>query len=275
MGKIRVNTIGDESLEQKQKIDAEKRQEAKKVAKAEEPNESKETKGESKKEIEKTAKAPSSVKTTAGKSGGQKKKLRSPRYIASKKFVEKSKQYKIIEALDVLSQMQKTKFDETVELHINTIEKGVSGNVTLPHGTGKKTRVAIISPTTDAAGAEKLLKDIAAGKIEFEVLIATPDAMPKLAKVAIILGPKGLMPNPKAGTVTAKPQELAKKYAGGQIAYKTEAKSPIIHVSVGKMSFGKEKLAQNIDVFITSIDRSKLKNAYIKSTMSPSLRLVI
>src|SRR5207249_2833103 len=102
-----------------------------------------------------------------------------------------------------------------------------------------------------------------------------PDAMPKLAKVAKVLGPKGLMPNPKAGTVTPKPEELANKYAGGQIAFKTEAKSPIIHISVGKMSFGKDKLSENIQFLLTSIDRSKLKNAYIKSTMSPSLKLVI
>ena len=269
MGKIRINTIGDENLEQQQKEEAKKRQEAKKSAVGR-PEQSEESpQNQAKIDTEKKV-----VKKVQKKSQA-KKKIRSPRYVESRKFADKSKQYNIAQAIELLEQMKKAKFDETIELHINTIDKGVSGNVTLPHGTGKKTRVAIISPAKDPKAAEALLNQIEAGKLEFDVLIATPDAMPKLAKVARILGPKGLMPNPKAGTVTPKPEELAKKYEGGQIAYKTEAKSPIIHIAIGKMSFGKDKLSENIQVFLTSIDRTKIKNAYIKSTMSPSLKLVI
>src|SRR5258705_13892704 len=125
MGKIRVNTIGDESLEQKQKKEAEKRQESKKMAKSEEPIAKSEPISENQ---------PVEKKKTQQKSQS-KSKTRSPRYIASKKSVDHVKQYKLSEAIDLLSQMQKAKFDETIELHINTLDKGVSGNVTLPHGT--------------------------------------------------------------------------------------------------------------------------------------------
>jgi large subunit ribosomal protein L1 len=259
MGKIRVNTIGDENLEQKQKDEAKKRQEAKKVTK--ETAGSEEPVKEQKKKMQKKSES--------------KGKTRSPRYLTSKKITDKNKAYKIADALDLLEQMQKAKFDETVELHINTLEKSVSGNITLPHGTGKQTKVVIFSPSRDAQAADDLLKKIESGKIEFDVLIATPDAMPKLAKVAKILAPRGLMPNPRAGTVTPKPEELAEKYKGGQIAYKTEAKSPIIHVAVGKVSFGKEKLSQNVEAFLNSVEKSKIKTVYLKSTMSPSLKLVI
>ncbi len=259
MGKIRVNTIGDENAEKKQKEEAKKRKEAKKV---EEKSAEVVTETEVKKEKKKVQK-----NSTA--------KVRSTRYSASKKMIDRNKQYNIEEALTLLTQLQKAKFDETVELHINTIEKGVSGNVTLPHGTGKQTKVAIISPNHDPKGADELLKKIEAGKLDFDILIATPDAMPKLAKVARVLGPRGLMPNPKNGTISAKPEEVAKKYAGGQIAFKTEVKAPIIHVAVGKLSFGTEKLQHNIQALLGSIDKAKMKNAYVKSTMSPSLKIIL
>jgi len=291
MGKIRVNTIGDENLEQKQKKQAEKRRESKKTTKmegmegSEEQKVPKEPEGEiirenqlsiNENQKEQKKKTPSFTKVSAGKQKKAKaKKIRSSRYITSKKIVDRNKLYQVAEALEVLSRMQKAQFDETVELHINTLEKGVSGNVTLPHGTGKQTKVAIIAPAKDPKAADELLKQIEAGKIDFDVLLATPDAMPKLAKVAKILGPRGLMPNPKNGTISPNPEALAKKYEGGQMNYKTEAKSPIIHVSVGKMSFGKEKLSENISILFNSIEKEKMRNAYIKSTMSPSLKLVI
>lgn len=264
MGKIRVNTIGDETVEQKQKEEAKKRKEAKKVVKTTEKTDEPVLASEENK-----------VKKKVQKKNEPVARKKSARYISSKKMIDKTKHYDILEALGILSQLQKAKFDETVELHINTIDKGVSGNVTLPHGTGKQTRVAIIAPSKDQKAADELLKKIESGRIEFDILIATPDAMPKLAKVARILGPKGLMPNPKNGTITMKPEEIAKAYAGGQIAYKTEAKSPIIHVSIGKISFGKEKLAENIRTFLGSIDKTKMKNAFVKSTMSPSIKIII
>jgi large subunit ribosomal protein L1 len=105
------------------------------------------------------------------------------------------------------------------------------------------------------------------------VLIATPDAMPKLARVARFLGPRGLMPNPKNGTVTPKPDVVAKKYQGGQVNFKTEAKFPILHLTVGKISFGEKKLADNIKTAITAIQTKNIKNMTLKSTMSPGLKV--
>lgn len=261
MGKVRTVTIGDEATEAKQKLEAEKRREAKKVAKsekAEEPEDKMEEKKTEKKMVKKQE-----VKT----------KVRSSRYAEGKKMLDKAKSYLLSEALDLVLSFPKAKFDETVELHINTLDKGVNGSVVLPHGTGKETKIAILAPSKDPKGAEDLLKSIELGKIDFDVLIATPDAMPKLAKVARVLGPKGLMPNPKNGTVSPNPEEVAKKFAGGQVNFKSEAKANIIHVSVGKVSFGKEKLTANIKTLLSSIENGKVRNTYLKSTMSPSVKL--
>lgn len=267
MGKVRVNVIGGEAEEQ-QKVEAQKRREAKKAEKeaAKAVEEPKEAKTETVVAAEQPKKEKKMVKKQT------KEKTRSPRYVASRKAVEKGKVYALPQALDLLSQMQKTKFDETVELHINTNDK-VTGSIVLPHGNGKKTKVAILAPTKDPKAAEELLKEIESGKINFDVLVATPDAMPKLAKVARILGPRGLMPNPKTGTVTPRPEEVAKKYEGGQLNYKTEAKANVMHVAVGKASFGKEKLTENISAFLDAMDNSKVKTVFLKSTMSPSLKL--
>lgn len=202
-----------------------------------------------------------------------KKTARSSKYQTVAKLIDRSKQYSVKEALELVEKAHMAKFDETVELHINTNATGVSGQVTLPHGTGKQTRVAILAPSTDAKAADELLKQIESGKIEFDVLVATPDAMPRLAKVARVLGPRGLMPNPKNGTVTPKPEEVAAKFAGGQMNFKTEAKAPVIHLSVGKLSFGPEKLSANIATALKAVKMENIKKVVVKSTMSPAVRL--
>lgn len=204
---------------------------------------------------------------------GSKKAARSSNYLSKAKLIEKSKQYSLKEALELVEKAHMAKFDETVELHINTTGTGISGHVTLPHGTGKQTRVAILAPSKDAKAAEELLAAIEAGKINFDILIATPDAMPKLAKVARVLGPRGLMPNPKNGTVTPNPDAVAAQYAGGQMNFKTEAKTPIIHLAVGKLSFGPEKLAENIQAALAAVKSSNMKSVVVKSTMSPAVKL--
>ncbi|MEK7549153.1 MAG: 50S ribosomal protein L1, partial [Patescibacteria group bacterium] len=178
-----------------------------------------------------------------------------------------SKTYGLKDALELLSKFQKTKFDETIELHLNTVRSGISGTLTLPHGTGKTTRVAIAD--------EAMLAEIETGKINFDILVATPDMMPKLAKVAKILGPKGLMPNPKNGTITAKPEEVVKKFEGGQISFKTEAKAPLIHMTVGKFSFGDKKLTDNITAAVGAIKIENIAKITLKSTMSPGIRVQI
>src|SRR5690606_26334359 len=159
------------------------------------------------------------------------------------------------------------KFDETVELHINTTEPGISGQLKLPHGTGKEIKVAIVD--------DAVLAEIEKGKMNFDILIAAPQMMPKLAKVARVLGPKGLMPNPKNGTISENPEEAAKKFLGGQMSVKTENKVPVIHLAVGKISFEDDKLSENIKTVGSAIKRDRIKKIVLKSTMSPAIRLTI
>lgn len=301
MGKIRVKTFGDEEQEKKARLAETKRDNKKAQAKAEAKRAASNAAAAAEEAKKKAAAASNAVEEEVSKDKTsnaaessipsaspassnppkskkekflkKKKASRSKSYLAVVEKVDKAKLYKLSEALEILPSIKITKFDETVELHLNTTEQGVSGAVTLPHGTGKTIRVAIANQTTDPKGVEELVKKVEAGKIDFDVLIATPDAMPKLAKVARFLGPKGLMPNPKSGTVTPKPEEVAKKFEGGQMNFKTESKSPIIHLSVGKVSFGDKKLSDNIKTVINAVSTKKIKNATLKSTMSPGIKL--
>ncbi|MBI2431145.1 MAG: hypothetical protein HYV39_03965, partial [Candidatus Levybacteria bacterium] len=193
MGKIRVRTLGDEEQEKEQKKESKKKQEAKKVAKTSEPVKEEAVKEKKQKKTEK-------------------KRARSKSYQTVAKIIEKGKTYPLSEALKLLEQLKRAKFDETVELHINAAEN-LSGSFTLPHGSGKKTRVVVAD--------DKLIAQVEKGQIDFDVLLATPSMMPKLAKVAKFLGPRGLMPNPKSGTIVENPESAVKKFQSGLINYKT------------------------------------------------------
>lgn len=276
MGKIRVKTIGDEEQENKEKLRAQKKAEAKKAG-LEAAAKAKAATEEKAETAEATEAAPEEKKAEKGKNyikqAATKTVKRSKNYSKVSSEVDTSKAYKLAEAVALLPKLQRAKFDETVELHINTTEKGISGNVVLPHGTGKETRVAIANASQEPKELDELIKKIEGGQIDFDVLIATPDSMPKLARVARVLGPRGLMPNPKNGTVSPKPDEVAKKFAGGQINFKTEAKFPILHMAVGKVSFGDQKLSDNITAAIKAVKVKNIKNVTLKSTMSPGIRL--
>lgn len=312
MGKIRVKTLGDESAEKEQKKEAKRRQEDKKsrveteveVKKTEEVKAKKAEDEESsikaeaapveeqKVEPAHNASLPASQEQRgsqgASVAGGEKpksakggsrsagkkekfqkqaKRSRSQKYQSVASLVDKKKIYSLTEALELLPKLKISSFDETVELHINTIEGGISGQVVLPHGTGKKIRVAIAD--------DALIAAVEKGTIDFDVLIAEPSFMPRLAKVARFLGPRGLMPNPKNGTISPKPEEVAKKFEGGLVNFKTEAKAPIMHLIVGKLSFGEKKLSENIKTLINALPELKVKNATLKSTMSPAIKLDI
>lgn len=285
MGKIRVKTIGDEELEKKDLKKAQARAEAKKAKEAAEARKAAEAgQSEEKKEETKEVKTETAQTETPKVEKESKKdkkdykktaakRIKSSSYQKAAALVDKSKRYKLIDALPLLEKLKRTKFDETVELHINTIEKGISGSLTLPHGTGKTTRVVIANTATDPKTVDELIKKIESGKIDFDILVATPDTMPKLAKVARVLGPRGLMPNPKNGTVTPKPDDVAKKFAGGQFNFKTEAKFPILHLTVGKLSFGDKKLSENIITAVKAIKAKNIKSMTLKSTMSPGIQI--
>jgi len=191
----------------------------------------------------------------------------SKRVSENRKMVSKSQTYPLDKAVGLLVQFKTGKFDETVELHVNVREQGTSGTLRLPHGSGKTLRIKVAD--------DDLLSAIENGKIDFDVLVATPDMMPRLAKVARVLGPKGLMPNPKNGTVTTNPDEAVKKLSGGEMRFKTESKAPVIHLIIGKLSFGDKKIMENAQATIDAIGSNKIKSAILTSTMSPGVRLQI
>lgn len=271
MGKVRIKTLGVEGIEEKQKQDAKKRKvekQAKKLAKGAHggerlvlmaPSEEELAHLETPKETKET-KAPEGEKTKA-----RPKRLRGKQYREKLALVDRKRLYPLPDALELLRKVGFTKFDGTVELHINTIDKGINASLVLPHGTGKKTTVAIAD--------DKLIEEVDKGKISFDVLLATPAMMPKLARVAKILGPRGLMPNPKNGTISNNPERLALSFAKGQINFKTESQAPIIHLTVGKLSMEDKKLADNIQAVLSAIGSEKIKNVTLKSTMSPGIRI--
>jgi large subunit ribosomal protein L1 len=270
MGKIRIRTIGIEEIEQEEKIKQKEKKEKKKTAKAPglKGGERVVAVGSSIEELEKEIEEKKEEPAEKGKKGKEKKKrvkkARSLRHIENKKLVDKTLLYSPEEAVKLLKRMKPAGFDETVELHLNLLEKG-SFVLQLPQGTGKKIRAAIAD--------DALIEKIQTGKIDFDILFAHPSMMPKLAKVAKILGPRGLMPNPKNGTITTNPQEEIKKLSGGQLRVKTESQAPILHLVCGKLSFGEKELVENIKAVISSIGINKIKSATLNSTMSPGIKI--
>jgi large subunit ribosomal protein L1 len=275
MGKIRIKTFGDDATEaeEKQKKSV-KRAEKKARETAEEKTSEEET--EQTDQITQQTKPSSEISTEpeslqpkkAKKEKFLKKtKRRSTMYLEKAMEIDKSKLYPLSDGLILLRKVKIAKFDETVELHINTTETGISGQVKLPHGNGKELRVL--------EADDELISEIEKGNIDFDILIASPSFMPKLARVAKVLGPKGLMPNPKNGTISENPEEAMKKFQGGQINFKTESKSPIIHLSIGKTSFEDKALSENITTIIKAIKKERIKSITLKSTMSPGIKLAV
>ena len=183
------------------------------------------------------------------------------------KTSDKTKLYSVDEAIKLLKKIKFTAFDQSVELHLNVDETGLRGEVELPNSTGKTVRIAVVD--------DKVLENIEKGKIDFDVLVTHPSFMPKLAKFAKVLGPKGLMPNPKAGTISPTPDVVVKKFQKGTIRWKTEAKAPLIHQMIGKLSHDDKALVENATKFVSSVGAKHIQNAFIKSTMSPSLKIEI
>ena len=211
-------------------------------------------------------------------------KILSKRMIEASKLVEKGKTYSIDEALDLIEKMPKAKFDETVEMHIKLgvdgkqADQQVRGVLVLPNGTGKSKKVLVIAKAdkaeaAKAAGADYVGEDDMINKIaseswlDFDAVIATPDMMPALGKVAKILGPKGLMPNPKSGTVTVDVAKAVTETKAGKIEYRLD-KANIVHCPIGKVSFGKEKIKENYMTLLETIIKAKpaaAKGTYLQS----------
>ena len=193
---------------------------------------------------------------------------RSNKYKTMAKAIKKDELYSVANAVAILAKLSKASKLKTVELHLNTRETGLRGELKLPHSTGKDIKIAIFS--------DEVAAKIPANTIDFDILLCTPADMPKIARFAKILGPKGLMPNPKSGTVTEHPEERAKQLAGGgTLPYKTEAKFPIIHLNLGSITQKNDDLVDNINEAIKSINVTKIKSAYLSCTHTPSVKLAI
>ncbi|HBC44759.1 MAG: 50S ribosomal protein L1 [Candidatus Collierbacteria bacterium GW2011_GWB2_45_17] len=191
---------------------------------------------------------------------------RGKKYKAMAKTIKKGELYEIAKAVEKLAKLAEKSKIKTVELTLNTLDTGLRGELKLPHSTGKEVKIAIFS--------DKVVADIEKGKFDFSILLATPADMPKLARLAKVLGPKGLMPNPKSGTVTDNPEKrMAELTAGGTLPYKTEAKFPIIHLALGKITQDKKDLIENITESLRSIGITKIKSAYLACTHTPSFKL--
>ena len=222
---------------------------------------------------------------------------RGKKYIESAKLVEKSKLYDSQEAFDVVIKASKAKFDETVEAHIRLgvdsrhADQQVRGAVVLPNGTGKKVRVLVFAKGdnvnialengADYAGGEELVDKIKNENwFEFDVVVATPDMMGVVGRIGRVLGPKGLMPNPKAGTVTPDVAKAVKDIKAGKIEYRLD-KTNIIHCPIGKVSFGIEKLNENFSTLMSAVIKAKpaaaqgqyLKSVVVTSTMGPGVKI--
>ena len=221
---------------------------------------------------------------------------RGKKYQEAHKLVEKDKVYSLEEALDLAVKTNATKFAGTVEAHVRLgvdprqADQNIRTTVVLPNGNGKTVRVAVFAPLDEckkatAAGAdlakdEEFLQDLEKGTIDFDVLISTPAYMPKLGKYARLLGPKGLMPNPKAGTVTTDIEKAVKEAKAGKVEYRVD-KQAIVHIGLGKTNFDKAKLLENANAFFDSLKGQKpasLKGSYVKSiylttTMGPSIQV--
>lgn len=187
--------------------------------------------------------------------------------MTAKSKVDPQKKYGIEEAVKLLKETNITKFVSTVTLHMNLVTKDTPTRVelTFPYMAGAKKRVAIVS--------DELLKDIEAGKIDFDILVTSPAYMPKLAKYAKVLGPKGLMPTPKAGTVTPDPEKKAKEFEAGKTVIKAETKFPLMHVTVGKINQPEAELIANIKAMFEAIKLKNVTKATVASTMSPGIKL--
>lgn len=220
------------------------------------------------------------------------------KYREAIRLIDKDKSYKLAEAMELATKTSTTKFDSTVELHIKLgvdpkqADQNVRDTVALPSGTGKVVRIAVLAEEQDAAAAKKAGADIAGTdqllasldkeQIDFDVLIATPSMMPKLGKYARLLGPRGLMPNPKSGSVTTDVAKAVAEAKDGRVEYRVD-QAGIVHLGIGKVSFGAEKLQANADVVMASIRAAKpssLKGNYIESiyattSMGPSIRLEV
>jgi large subunit ribosomal protein L1 len=227
-----------------------------KIVKAEENSEVTPAEAETTEKTEEKAVKPK--KTTS--------RVRGRKYQAVRAKIDRTKKYDLETAIELLKKTSYVKFDATVEAAFVLKDIGTTVNVSLPHSTGITVKVAIVTP--------ELLTKIEAGEIDFDVLVSGPEFMPKLAKFARVLGPKGLMPNPKNGTLTTNPEQKKKELEAGAFTLKTEKKAPLMHLGVGKVSMKNEDLVENVQALLKVL-KGKLVKLSISSSMGPGIKVEV
>lgn len=195
---------------------------------------------------------------------GKEIKNRSKKYVLKKSLVNRNKKYDVFAAVELVKKLSYTKFDGTIVAHGLVKEVGDQFGVIFPYSTGKSLRVAVVNL--------ELIKDLEANRINFDILICAPQDMPKIMKYARVLGPKGLMPNPKNGTVANDVEKKKKELEAGKLMIKTEKKAPLIHVVVGKVSFNTKDLVENLKALIKAT-QNKLVKLSIVATMSSAVKV--
>jgi large subunit ribosomal protein L1 len=193
-------------------------------------------------------------------------KIRSKKYKDARAKIDKTKLYPLPEAIKLVKDTSYSSFDGTVELHLAVKKEGLSVNVILPHSAGKEKKIEIAKPST--------IKKLEKGKIDFDVLLATAGMMPKLAPFAKVLGPKGLMPNAKNGTLIKDAKE-AKKFSANTLTIRTERKAPLIHTNIGKVGQKDKELIENIEAIIDAVSKRQIVKAFLTSTMGPSVKIAL
>jgi len=216
------------------------------------------------------AKIEKELQQTAPSEEAEKKKVKGPRvrgkkYQAVKKQIDANKTYSLKEALELLKKVSFGKFIGLVEAHFTVSEKDLSGEVNLPYFSGKARRVVIFN--------DGLIEEIKAGKVNFDVLLASPAEMAKILPLAKVLGPKGLMPNPKNGTLVAEPEKALKNFSASALHFQTEKDFPLIHTVIGKVNQPTEELQANFEALIKAVNPKNIKKVVLKSSMSPSIKV--
>jgi len=224
-----------------------------------------------------------SVKSEKKSKAAQKKgtvKIRGKKHQEAVKQVNPTKNYPVKEAIELAQKVSYTSFPATIETHINIKIKNIRGLVNMPFQSGKQLRVLAFGKGAeesgaDIAGSENTIEEIETGKLHFDTIVTTPEWMPKLAKVAKILGPRGLMPNPKNGTVTDNLSKAVEELKGGKTEYKTENQGQVIHLAIGRTDQKQEEIAANLKALYNAIGRSKVKKIILAPSMGPGVKVDI
>lgn len=221
------------------------------------------------KEASKEEKAKELAEKKARKDSKRVKPRHGKKHQEMSKMIEKGKDYSVDEAISLVLQTSTAKFDATVEAHvkIHAKEQNIRGMVVLPGGVVKEKKILEV----DESNVDNVIEQIKSGKIDFDTMVTTAKTMPKLAQLAKILGPKGLMPSPKAGTVVEDLRSAVAELKGGKVEYRAD-KQNIVHLAIGKVSFGQEKIKQNYDALIAKLPK-RVESIYLATTMGPSVKV--